>query len=75
MILRDRLKEPKVMRSIGLLCLVVALLWMLFVPAHDSNLAHGVRGLLVGVSVVMNLMAVRLAGRQRRCGEAGVDTK
>ena len=53
------------------LCLVVAILWpYLFHPATSfwKDASDGLRGLLFGASIGINLMAARLARRQSRCG-------
>lgn len=71
MIFRNRLKDPKAMMSIGMVCLVVALLWPRFLPLTGNmgpNWIDGVRGLLFGMSIGMNLMSLTLMARQRRCG-------
>ena len=73
MILRNRLKNPQAMMSIGMLCLVLALCWQRFLPLTAGlgpDLSDGARGVLFGVSIGMNLWSVRLAARQRRCGES-----
>jgi hypothetical protein len=52
------------------LCLVVAILWpQLFHPATSfwKDASDGLRGLLFGASIGINVMAI-LLGRQVRCG-------
>jgi hypothetical protein len=70
MISPNRPKDPKALMSIGMMFLVLALIWPRFLHL-GANLGpdwiDGVRGMLFGVSIGMNLWSVRLAARQRRC--------
>jgi hypothetical protein len=66
MILRNRMKDPSAVMSIGMLCLVLAICWQRFLPL-TAGLGPEV---LFGVSIGMNLWSLRLAARQRRCGES-----
>jgi hypothetical protein len=53
------------------LCLVVAILWpYLFHPATSfwKDASDGLRGLLFGASIGINVMAIRLGRSQVRCG-------
>ncbi len=73
MIFRNRLKDPKVMIRLGGLFLAIALIWQMFLHPHPAtkavqDLADGVRGLLIGLSIGLNLKAARLIARQRRSG-------
>ncbi|MGA2483973.1 MAG: hypothetical protein ABSF92_12740 [Candidatus Acidiferrales bacterium] len=71
MIFRNRLKDPGAMMSIGMICLVIALLLprVLHPTAHfGPDFMDGVQGGLFGISIGMNLWSARLAARQRRCG-------
>jgi hypothetical protein len=55
------------------MCLVVGILWpYLFHPATllGKDLSDGLRGLLFGLSIGINVMAIRLARRQSRGGGA-----
>jgi len=55
------------------MCLVVGILSpYLFHPATHlgKDLSDGLRGLLFGASIGINLMAVRLARRRVRCGNS-----
>ena len=67
MILPDRLKNPRALMSIGMACLLPALLWPRFVhpTAAGLDLADFVRGVLFGLSFGMNLWSVALTARQR----------
>ena len=68
---RNRLQDPKAMRSMGAALLAIAIVWpMLFHPAAGValNLIHGVRGMLFGLSIALNLLAFRLTARRRSCG-------
>jgi len=72
MIFPNRMKNPRTLMSIGMTCLVIALLWprILHPTAHfGPDFMDGVRGGLFGVSIDMNLWSAILAGRQRRCGQ------
>ena len=65
MILRKRLKEPKVMVRIGLFFLLLANLWPLLMrhvlPTSDfwEGFGDGVRGVLFGVSFGFLLLGLR----------------
>lgn len=69
MSLRDRLHDPSVLLRLGMLFLLLASAahWFLH-PAGSlgRELGDGVTGLLFGLSIALNLQAVRLA-RRRRC--------
>jgi hypothetical protein len=71
MCVRDRLNKPAGLIPVATMCLIVGLLWPhLFHPTTNSwkQWGDGLRGLLLGVYIGINLIAVRLARRQRRCG-------
>lgn len=77
MIIRRRVRNPRVLMSIGMMCLVVAIL-LGFVGAPTGALpndfAHGVRGMLFGISIAAILLSVRRTARQRRSsGDASTD--
>jgi hypothetical protein len=58
------------MTPIGMMCLVIAIVGpLLFHPTTQlwKDAMEGVRGMLLGVSVVINLWSFRLAAGQRRC--------
>jgi len=64
---------PKAMIPIAMMFLVIGFLWPYFFhPATQfaQNLSHTARGMLCGISFGINLMAIRQAARQRRCGES-----
>jgi len=70
---RNRLQVPKAMIPIAMMFLVIGFLWPYFFhPATQfaQNLSPGARGMLGGISFGINLMAIRQAARQRRCGES-----
>ncbi len=70
MIFPNRLKQPQALMSIGMLFLVIALAWPRYIHLNGGlgpGWIDGVRGMLFGVSIGINLMSVRLAGRRRRC--------
>jgi len=69
MIFQKQLKAP-VLICIGMMFLAIALLWPKFLhPASTfgQNLSDGVCGLMFGLSIGINLCAMILASRQRRC--------
>jgi hypothetical protein len=71
MILPNRMKQPRALRLIGMLCLAVAMVWINFARGSthfDRDWTHFLVGVLLGISVVMNLWSVRLAARRRGCG-------
>ena len=64
-------RNPKNMMSLGMLCLATGLLLHLLVRPSSQigrDWSEGLAGLLVGISIVINLMAVRIRARQPRCG-------
>jgi len=70
---RNRIKKPAGLIPVAMMCLVVGILWPnFFHPTTQlwKNWSEGLRGLLFGLSIGINLMAVRLAARQRRCGSS-----
>ena len=69
MILRNQAKDPKQLMMIGMAVLVPALVWPRFIPLTGhlgSDAIDGIRGVLIGMSIALNLWAARLIGRQRR---------
>jgi hypothetical protein len=65
----NALKEPRKMLSVGMACLAVGLILQLAVhPAsHLAGLiTHALCGMLIGMSIVLNLKAVRLNASHRR---------
>jgi hypothetical protein len=57
------------MMSIGMMCLVIALVWPRCFHAtanFSPNLIDGMRGMLFGIAIGMNLWSARLAARQRQ---------
>ena len=73
MILRKRLKDPKLMIRIGAACLLLANLsrWFLH-PTADfwQGLIDGMTGTLFGISFACLLLSLRRADRQCSRGEA-----
>jgi hypothetical protein len=68
--IRNRLKTPKGLMSLGTMCLVTAIVWPNIIhPATQfgMNLMEGARGLLFGLSISINLGSVWMGSRQRRC--------
>lgn len=69
MSLRDRLNDPAVVLCLGMTFLILAnaMNWFLHpVGSLGRELGDGTTGLLFGLSIALNLQAVRLA-RSRRC--------
>ena len=69
MILQKRLKDPQTMMRIGMVCLMISLIWPRFIHLNfnlGTDLIDAVRGFLLGISISMNLLAVRLKCLQRR---------
>jgi hypothetical protein len=65
---RNRFKDPKRSVAIGMACLVVGLLTpMFFRPTTQlaKDLVDGLDGFMLGVSIVIMLMSVVTANRQR----------
>lgn len=57
------------MMRVGMACLALALMWPRFLHLtfnFGPDLIDGVRGVLFGVSIGINLWAVKLTYRQRR---------
>jgi hypothetical protein len=68
---QNRMKDPRILMPIGMMCLLFAILGpMLFQPATQfgQNMLHGVRGFLFGLSITFNLFAALRIGRLRRSG-------
>jgi hypothetical protein len=73
MCIGNRRNKAAALIPIALMCLVVGLLWPnLFHPATalGKDWSDGVRGLLFGASIGINVMAIRLGRRQGRCGRS-----
>lgn len=71
MILRNRMnaKAPQAIMSIGMLCLILALVRPRFLHLATNlgpDWTDGLRGLLFGLSIGLNLVSVSLSARQRR---------
>ncbi|MFZ0277549.1 MAG: hypothetical protein WA254_23030 [Candidatus Sulfotelmatobacter sp.] len=71
MCIGNRRNKSTALIPVASMCLVVGLLWpYLFHPATllGKDLSDGLRGLLFGASIGINVMAIRLGRRQGRCG-------
>lgn len=69
MIFRNREKNPQAMLMVGMASLAIALVWPRFLPLTSGlgpDAIDGLRGALIGVSIGLNLWAVRLGGIKRR---------
>jgi hypothetical protein len=69
MIFRNREKNPQAMMMAGMASLALALVWPRFLPVTGSlgpDAIDGLRGVLIGVSIGLNLWAARLGGIERR---------
>jgi hypothetical protein len=69
MILRNRARDPRQMMMMGMSFLVLGLVWPRFLPVTGNlgpDAIDGARGVLIGLSIGLNLWAARLGGRLRR---------
>jgi hypothetical protein len=69
MIFGNREKNPHAMMMVGMASLAVALVWPRFLPVTGGlgpDAIDGMRGVLIGVSIGLNLWAARLGGTKRR---------
>ncbi len=69
MFFQNQVKRPQSLIPYGMLFLVIALIWPRYIHLSGSlspGWTDGLRGLLFGVSIGINLMAGMLAARQRR---------
>ena len=69
MIFGIREKNPRAMMMVGMASLAVALVWPRFLPVTGGlgpDAIDGMRGVLIGVSIGLNLWAARLVGMKRR---------
>jgi len=69
----NRMNKPAGLIPVASMCLVIGILWpYLFHPATHlgKDLSDGLRGLLFGASIGINLMAVRLARCRGRRGNS-----
>jgi hypothetical protein len=70
MFAQPRFKNPLALMPIGMMFLVIAILFpMLTHPSSklSQDWFDGIRGLLYGLSIGFNLMAVRMKARAQRC--------
>lgn len=68
---RNGSRKQKILMPMGMLCLAAGLMLPMIVhPSSQGwqNFAHALSGFAVGLSIVFNLAAVWIRGRQRRCG-------
>jgi hypothetical protein len=73
MCIGNRRNKSAALIPIASMCLVMGLLWPnLFHPATalGKDLSDGLRGLLFGASIGINVMAIGLGRRQGRCGRS-----
>ena len=67
----NRMNKPVAWIPVASMCLVVGILWpYLFHPTTSfwKDASDGLRGLLFGASIGINVMAIRLGRGQVRCG-------
>jgi hypothetical protein len=70
MCIGNRKNKSAALIPVASMCLVMGLLWPnLFHPATPlgKDLSDGLRGLMFGASIGINVMAIRLGRRQVRC--------
>jgi hypothetical protein len=70
MCIGNRKNKSAALIPVASMCLVMGLLWPnLFHPATPlgKDLSDGLRGLMFGASIGINVMAIRLGRRQGRC--------
>jgi hypothetical protein len=70
---KNRTNKTAGLIPVAMMFLVFGILWPnLFHPATQSwkNWSEGLRGLMFGLSLGINLMAVMLAGRRRLCNNS-----
>jgi hypothetical protein len=68
MIFRNQTKDPRQIMMMGMLFLVLGLAWPRFLPVTGNlgpDAIDGVRGVLMGLAIGLNLWAARLGGRLR----------
>ena len=73
MTFRNQSRNPRTLIRVGMACLAIALIWPRFLHLtfnFGPDLIDGVRGLLLGLSIGLNLWAVWLMGHQRRSDES-----
>jgi hypothetical protein len=66
MIFGNREKNPQTMMKIGMASLAIGLVWPRFLPVTGSfgpDAVDGIRGILIGVSIALNLWVVRMKQR------------
>lgn len=72
MSLRNRIQEPRVLLRVGMTLLALALIWPRFLRVTGGlgpDAIDGIRGFLIGLSIGLNLWAVRsISAARRRCG-------
>lgn len=69
MLFVNREKNSQTMMMVGMASLALALVWPRFLPVTGGlgpDAIDGLRGVLIGVSIGLNLWAVRLGAMKRR---------
>jgi hypothetical protein len=69
MIFGNREKNPRAMLMVGMASLAIALVWPRFLPVTGGlgpDAIDGMRGVLIGFSIGLNLWAARLGGLKGR---------
>ena len=65
------IKNPRIMRAVGMTSLSLALIGLEFVrlaPGNALNLFTAFCGMLMGISLVFNLASVRRLKQEDKCG-------
>lgn len=67
--LRNRSNKPRMLMMIGMTCLLISSLprFVHIAPAMNADSIDFARGVLIGLSIGFNLLAVLMYARNRRC--------
>jgi hypothetical protein len=72
MILRNHVKDPKQLMMAGMVFIALGLAWPRFLPVTGGlgpDKIDGMRGVLMGLGIGLNLWAAMLGGRLRRANK------
>jgi hypothetical protein len=71
LVFKKQIEDPKPVMRAGMLLLAIALVWPRFVPVTGNlgaDAVDGIKGLLIGMSIALNLWSLRLGARLRHSG-------